>query len=107
MSEYCPDAWVLLKFTTPRTTIYKILGGWYGGYLGSDSWRMCSGIERVELVEDVYWVHNFSGSVYKCHKNLERMTGLMGSIYSSWQNEIVEKDSHIKMFLIDMKEYYE
>ena len=54
MSDYRPDNWVVIKFTQQvksgntgygRTekVFYKVLGGWSGGYLDGDSWRMNSG----------------------------------------------------------------
>ena len=66
MSEYTPDNWVVLKL---NDKFYKVLGGWSGGYLDGDSWRMNSGIERTERIDDYYIFHGFSGSVYKCHVN--------------------------------------
>ena len=77
MNEYTPDSWVIIKITgIEDKDFYKVLGGWSGGYLDGDSWRMNSGIEKVEDDGD-YW--NFvgsSGSVYRCHKegNTMRMS---------------------------------
>ncbi len=34
MGEYKPDRWVVLKITNGEKVIYKVMGGWYGGYLG-------------------------------------------------------------------------
>ena len=66
MNEYVPDTWSVFKITNEGETFYKILGGWYGGYINGDSWRVNSGIERVELLDGQYHFHGFSGSVYKC-----------------------------------------
>lgn len=68
MTEYNPDSWVVIKMTHNDKTFYKVLGGWSGGYLNGDSWRLNSGIERVELEGDVYKFDGSSGSVYSCHK---------------------------------------
>ena len=54
MNEYNPDRWVILKLINNQKTIYKVLGGWFGGYLQGDSWRINSGITKVELDGDVY-----------------------------------------------------
>ncbi len=65
-----PDNWVVIKFEG-KTPHYKILGGWSGGYLDGDSWRMNSGIVRVEEDEEDKNRLNFygaSGSCYSCHK---------------------------------------
>ena len=80
MSEYKPDKWVILKIINKDKVIYKVMGGWYGGYLGSDTWRINSGITKVELEGDVYKFHGSSGSMYLCHKNNYGMTVLMGSV---------------------------
>ncbi len=48
--EYTPDSWVVLKVKAGKGTFpfYKVLAGWSGGYLSGDSWRINSGITRVE-----------------------------------------------------------
>ena len=49
MSNYTPDNWVVIKMMPPeKDTMYKVLGGWSGGYLDGDSWRMNSGVTSVE-----------------------------------------------------------
>jgi len=62
-----PDQWMILKIKgdTPH---YKIFASWRGGYLGSDSWRMNSGITDVEEDDDFYMFKGKSGSVYRCNK---------------------------------------
>ena len=66
MTEYSPDTWSVIKMTHRGGTIYKILGGWYGDLVDGDSWRLNSGVERVELSDGQYHFHGSSGSVYKC-----------------------------------------
>ena len=68
MSKYTPDNWVVLKITNEGETLYKVLAGWSGGYLDGDSWRMNSGITRVEDHETYYSFYGYSGSVYKVWK---------------------------------------
>jgi hypothetical protein len=68
MTEYNPDSWVVIKMTNKEDIFYKVLGGWSGGYLNGTSWRLNSGIEKVELNNDRYIFHGASGSVYSCHK---------------------------------------
>ena len=69
MSEYLPDNWVVLKIDYKGKAIYKVLAGWSGGYLDGDSWRMNSGITRVEDHETYYSFYGYSGSVYKVWKD--------------------------------------
>jgi hypothetical protein len=70
MSEYCPDKWLVVKIEGKEFPLtYKVFGCWYGGYMGSNSWKLNSGIKAVTEGEDDYWLfEGFSGSVYKCFK---------------------------------------
>ena len=69
MSNYAPDNWVVIKMMpTEQDTFHKVLGGWSGGYLDGDSWRMNSGITRVEDDGDYFKFYGLSGSCYSCHK---------------------------------------
>ena len=69
MSDYTPDSWVVLKVkaTIEGRTYYKVLGGWSGGYLSSDCWRLNSGISLVNCIDDEIHFHGYSGSNYICH----------------------------------------
>ena len=64
MSEYLPDNWVVLKIKEGKldSGFYKVLAGWSGGYLDGDSWRINSGITRVEDHETYY---SFYGYVHE------------------------------------------
>jgi len=64
-NQYKPDNWVVLKTSD---NIYKVLAGWSGGYLSSDSWRISSGIQKVEDDKDHWLFIGHSGSIYKCYK---------------------------------------
>ena len=83
MSEYNPDSWVIIKVIgIEDKDFYKVLAGWSGGYLDGDSWRMNSGIDKIEDDGD-YW--NFigqSGSVYRCHKKGETMRMSMAGTWT-------------------------
>lgn len=84
MSEYEPNKWTILKMIPKEgDVLYKILAGWSGGYLDSDSWKISSGVVKFEETKDYYLFHNYSGSLYKCRKTGEGMTGLSSQIYSS------------------------
>jgi len=67
MSEYTPDNWVVIKFNGDDPH-YRILAGWSGGYLHGDSWRMNSGITRVDSDDDYYYFFGSSQSCYVCSK---------------------------------------
>ena len=83
MSEYTPDAWVLIELKDPDTGVpyRKVLAGWHGGYLGDDSWRLSSGVTKIERLDWGYAIHNESGSIYRVSRHNERFTNLMASIY--------------------------
>ena len=48
MSTYTPDLWVILEFKEKDSEEVnrKVLASWYGGYAGSDSWKLSSGITK-------------------------------------------------------------
>jgi hypothetical protein len=52
MNEYTCDNWVVIKMKGDDTH-YRVLAGWSGGYLDGDSWRMNSGITKVEELERI------------------------------------------------------
>tara|TARA_B110000305_G_C19098836_1_gene474297 strand:+ start:57 stop:356 length:300 start_codon:yes stop_codon:yes gene_type:complete len=63
--ENIPDNWVVVKV---GENLYKVLAGWSGGYLTSDSWKLNSGISEVKDDGDHWLFIGASGSVYKCRK---------------------------------------
>ena len=103
MNTLNPDSWVIIKVTGIEAKVfYKVLAGWSGGYLDGDSWRMNSGIDKVED-DGEYW--NFigqSGSVYRCHKKGNTMRMSMAGTWDQLRNqypdnvELVEVDEVIQ-----------
>ena len=86
MNEYKPDRWVLLKVTPKgKTHFYRILAGWNGSYLDSDSWKLSSGVENIEDFVDAWIMPQSSGSIYYCNKGSEAFTGLSASILESYK----------------------
>jgi hypothetical protein len=66
MSEYTPDRWCVIRIPDPKETIYKVFASWGGGYGGSDSWKLNSGITQAVLVDGAWEFEGYSGSVYRC-----------------------------------------
>lgn len=89
-NEYTPDKWVMLKITTKDSFYYKILSGWSGGYLYGDSWRMNSGVTRVDDKGDYYEIYGYSGSVYTCFKSRYGLSVVTSGILKRLQD-----DSHL------------
>ncbi len=72
-----PDRWLLVECGD----IHRVFASFTGGYLDGDSWRLNSGIDRVEIDEDGNFLfHGYSGSVYKCHKDCYGTTGYGASV---------------------------
>ncbi len=63
-----PDRFIVLKLGSDENSIYKVFATWYGGYLSSDSWKMNSGISKVEEDEQYIRFYGYSGSCYQCIK---------------------------------------
>ena len=69
MSDYQPDKWVIVKISSDKSPpIHKVFACWYGGYLGSDSWKLNSGITRAYEEGNCFMFDGSSGSTYICHK---------------------------------------
>jgi len=85
MSEYTPDRWSIVEMKSPKETVYKILASWYGGYAGSDSWQLSSGIVSVTETDDAYDFLNYSGSIYRCYKKIYGMSGYTASVYLGFE----------------------
>ena len=98
MSEYTPDKWVVIEIDYGQEKIQKILSSWYGGWAGSDSWRLSSGITEVEELEDSYIIKNHSGSVYTCFKGRYGMSAYTMGVLEGFKKEavitMVEKYDH-------------
>ena len=110
MSIYSPDAWVVVKLSgdaVPDGVLYKILAGWKGGYTQGDSWKLNSGITKIEETEHVFNVYGYSGSIYSCYKESERMMmitqGIFDNLVEAYKNkkvkiEIVPMNSILEQF---------
>lgn len=93
--EYSPDNWVLLKIENDGRTFFKILGGWRGGYLHGDSWRMSSIVESVEEDDRNYIFNNYSGSKYRCNKQQEGLSMVTSGVFSDFVNQVNETGGKI------------
>ena len=98
MSEYTPDKWVVIEIAMEGTNVQRILSSWYGGWAGSDSWRLSSGITEVEELEDSYIIKNESGSVYTCFKGRYGMSSYAMGVLEDFKKQayitMVEKYDH-------------
>lgn len=92
MSTYTPDAWVpVLIESKEHGKIYKILAGWYGGYIGSDYWKLSSGVESISISEDgsVITMPQSSGSTYIVGPQTH-VSSLMAAVFSDFEKKADE-----------------
>ena len=90
-----PDRWLIID--CGGDGLYKVFATWSGGYLDGDSWRLNSGIEKVEGDGDYLLFHGYSGSIYKCHKDRYGTTGYGAHVIYSLELEVIN----------DLKQYME
>lgn len=100
MPEHTPDRWVVVKIVKAgQPTVYKVMAGWYGGYLGSDYWQLNSGIAKMEDMGSAYLFYGRSGSLYLCPKGAEGTTGLTASVLSNMIEHA--KEVGVKVEIVD------
>jgi hypothetical protein len=88
MRLYYPDVWKIIKIEKDGETVYKVLAEFKGGYLDGDSWRMSSGVLRVEENDRAFEVVNHSGSVYVCVKGKESFGSLTSGIFENYSKQL-------------------
>ena len=87
MSTYTPDKWVLINIKVGEESIQKVLGGWYGGYLNGDSWRLNSGVKETIDHGEYFEFKGYSGSSYICYKHSQGMSSYMNQIYEAMSSK--------------------
>lgn len=91
MTDYTPDKWVVIKLTNKHNAMhYRVFACWYGGFAGSDSWQMNSGITKVNSVDDIYEFSGSSGSLYRCRKNIYGTSGYGHGVLTNLINSAKE-----------------
>jgi hypothetical protein len=83
-NDYIPDRWIMIRFESEETIVHKILAGWSGSYLEGQSWKLNSGVVKVEDDGQCYLFHGSSGSVYRCHKGAYGMNMIMSDTFNRW-----------------------
>ena len=104
MSTYTPDVWVVLEFDAPQLEqpTRKVFAGWYGGFAGSDSWKLNSGITETRRNGDWLEFDGYSGSTYHCHTNTYKMSGLMHGVLARWLKDAEQRgDIQIRVLTFD------
>ena len=103
MSEYRPDRWVIVEITNGEGDVHRrVLGSWYGGFAGSNSYRFSSGITAWHDRGDHYEIENESGSVYFCGKHNTGMSAFTMGVLANQEKMLGEKGGSIKVVEIDV-----
>ena len=97
-----PDKWVILRITNQGLPAYKLLVGWYGGYLGSDEWRLSSSILSLAKEDGFIYFTNSSGSIYKCHLSDEGTTSYTQSKFDYFKSL---ETNEVKINIMELKDY--
>lgn len=89
-SLYRPDLWVIveLKYNDNEEVNRKVLASWYGGYGGSDRWKLSSGVIETIEHENHYEFINHSGSIYECGKHMVGMSGYTSGVFESFKKDL-------------------
>ena len=88
-----PEQWVLLKI---GDDLYKVFATWRGGYTGSDTWRLNSGVQAVTIKDDSIHFQGFSGSEYICaYSPASYMVG--GTYLNGILNKILDSSTSISL----------
>lgn len=93
MSNYHPDRWVIVKIHAEgHEPYYRVMASWYGGFGGSNSWKLSSGIEKSFDYGTHYEIDNSSGSVYVCHKKAYGMSGYTSGVFEGFVKDAATQD---------------
>jgi hypothetical protein len=104
MSSYTPDVWKVIEVTNEgHPARVSVLGGWYGGWAGSNSWKLSSGIMAWDDQGDYYEAKNASGSVYRCYKASERTSMLTMSVLQGWIKEAEDSNGKLSIRVLDVE----
>lgn len=106
MGSYRPDRWVVLEFVTPSETVQKVFGGWYGGYEGSDTWRLNSGIVATRRTSEWFEFDGSSGSTYYCDPINYGMSAYMYSVLQAWVKQL-EKHGLVDIVVVPFEDITE
>ena len=100
---YKPDKWSIIKIES-NDPHYRVVGSWYGGYGGSDSWKLSSGILSCKINENYYDIPQHSGSLYVCHKETYGMSFYTSGVVAHYIDQASKLGSGIKITLLDEDE---
>ena len=101
MGYYAPDSAVVIKITHNNDTHYRVFGGWLGGYTNGSSWRVNSGVAKVEYDKDYYYFHGESGSVYKCKKGEPYFDSYLSGVLNNLCDGVISQGGQVEIYELD------
>jgi len=101
MNEYNPHRWVIVEMSDDTNTYRKVFSGDYGGYTGSDTWKLSSAIESIEGDGEHFVAKCQSGSTYRLRASAYGMSNYMCGMYEAWITDIENSDSKISIRVED------
>lgn len=79
MSDYYPHSYQFISISSDKDDdkIIKLFAVWYGGYIGSDAWKLNSGVTKIQqdaVFDNLYIVSGYSGSQYVVNKDSMKLS---------------------------------
>ena len=89
MADYHPDKWMLVEIESlDYGKITKVMASWYGGFAGSNSWKLSSGVTKITKEGKVYAFLNDSGSIYYCHEDAYGASMYTQGVYGNFVDQL-------------------
>lgn len=101
MSENWPDRWCVIKIPNAQGVLYKVFANWHGGYAGSDSWQLNSGIVHAAIIDDVWQFRGTSGSIYHCQSHGYGCSGYGQGVLSGMIDKAAKNNINIEIMPAD------
>lgn len=88
---YTPDIWVVIEFLKDGELVNEsVLGGWYGGFAGGNSWKLSSMIVDTKEFDTHYEFTTHTGSKYQCFKACTGMSMYTKGIFDELKRQEVD-----------------
>lgn len=101
MGYYNPDSAVVIKVIHNDDTHFRVFGGWLGGYTHGSSWRVNSGVVKVEHDKGYYYFYGESGSVYKCAKEKPLFDSYLIGVLNNLCDSVRENGGDTEVYVLD------
>lgn len=101
MSFYNPDSAVVIKITHDNDTHFRVFGGWLGGYVTGSSWRVNSGVVKVEYDKEYFYFYGESGSVYKCKKGEPYFDSYLSGVLNNLCDGVISQGGQAEIYELD------